>query len=198
MTGLTAGFCSQTHQVFAKQRIFTRNKSGDDYPSISGKRSAQTYPALGEPILTSPSHAFIYSSVGGKKTRSRHLMQTKPFQQLSRQPITLCPTPVILRCPFFPQGSRGLEENTHFISCPAHGRAPGAQQAAAATPVLWTSCASYTSKATLSPFRGVSLHSLHTTAPFLRSFCSKGGENKVIRVPMYSNALGCRTTYKNI
>lgn len=57
----------QVHKVFAKQGIFTHNKSGADYPSISGKRFAQAYPSAGRTNTYISPHALIYWSVGGKK-----------------------------------------------------------------------------------------------------------------------------------
>lgn len=99
----------------------------------------------------------------------------------------------------FPRVSgAGREHTFHFLSSPQAGpwhssqaQVGGAQQAAAAIPALWTSCASYTSNATPSPLRGF-IWTLFTSslpceqASGLRDFCSQGGENKVIRVPTYS------------
>lgn len=111
----------------------------------------------------------------------------------------------------FPRVSgAGREHTFHFLSSPWHSswaQVGGAQQAAAAIPVLWTSCASNTSKATPSPLRGLYLDSLHTTASFLpalsaslrpKGFLLPGRREQGYQGPHVLNALGCRTTYKNI
>lgn len=206
VTGSKAGFCSLKYIRSLLGREFspkTEEWRWLSHTASLARGLSKHTPVLGEPVLTFPQYSLLPWSVGGKKadqsTNADRAELPKYFWKPSRQPIPLCPTPPILRCPFFHQAGR--EHVLHVVfSSPQDGQWHSSLGQTSGRGIAGSSSHFSASdklckldqQGHSQPLRGWAVFLLYATTaspPGLStSLCPslcKGGENKVIRVPTY-------------